>query len=892
MRAAWRKPEIDALLQHLSQLQSQLTLRILHHLSNVTSQTNLEQRSQFGGLSQNYSDIIEVLTVSEQKLALVEKQSQYLKLAMDQSESRAMARDEKIIAALLTLRNGDTKLVKSDESFSEEYDKASRSPDTAEASIGDFSRIMDREETLSQAHANTYEWIFCDPAVSDKPWSSFVQWLESGTGCYWVSGKAGSGKSTLMKYIFHDPRTRKALRKWAGQAHLVSACFFFWNLGTDLQKSQAGLLRSILYDILVQRPYLISAVMPELLRTAANTPDTQVLSEPNHVELLRWFRRLLQQASSSSRLFFLIDGLDEFDGDHQEIVDLITSSAKNNNVKFLVSSRPIPVCVDVFSQSPTLHLHDLTRGDIQKYVEDHLQESFKKRHSLEMSELVDEVVDKSSGVFLWVVLVARSLLNGLRNYDNIKELRERLDELPSNLKELYAHMLEQVPSKYRRGASELFQTVILAANVQASEFRLSPLQLYFAFQDRELLLKTPIKQITHNEMTSKIDEVDGRLRSRSMGLLEVRLLSRVKTNRFAPGPVKIHSIDFIHKTAVEFLQAKEVWDGIIQLTSNTGFDPAANLFRSCVHMCKARGADDVLQLEDSFVWAMMDRAMAYATIAKDGTQPTTNEEFEDLDKVMTHHWKSATKCLCSTNLRFPTSGHWTSGYTFSSDSPLTGKLIHATKPTTLESLLVYHGLPAAIHNSRQHVTDNQASILLHDAVKYLLIRPQASQEQSHKAKLCVGLLNQGASPNTNYSGSSQTPWQRMLLHATEALETKSQFQREFLAKGFAHAYSRLLISFITHSADVNATVSWIPRTHSATSVVQTWTALSVIDELFSSEPASFVEHDPFDETMPYTASAEISQFHGYITGLLVQRGAEKEKRVASPSSNLRCSGSY
>lgn len=38
-------------------------------------------------------------------------------------------------------------------------------------------------------------------------WNDFVAWLEEGDGLYWIAGKAGSGKSTLMKYIASHPST-------------------------------------------------------------------------------------------------------------------------------------------------------------------------------------------------------------------------------------------------------------------------------------------------------------------------------------------------------------------------------------------------------------------------------------------------------------------------------------------------------------------------------------------------------------------------------------------------------------------------------------------------------------------------------------------------------------
>lgn len=117
MRAAWRNSEVDNLLHRLDRLQSLLILRMLHHMNVNADESNRQQKSGFDVLSNNYSDIVEVLTVSEQKLDLIQKQADSLQLALDQSEIRAMARDEKVIAAILTLRNGETKFLKSDEAF-------------------------------------------------------------------------------------------------------------------------------------------------------------------------------------------------------------------------------------------------------------------------------------------------------------------------------------------------------------------------------------------------------------------------------------------------------------------------------------------------------------------------------------------------------------------------------------------------------------------------------------------------------------------------------------------------------------------------------------------------------------------------------------------------------
>ncbi|KAL9035737.1 MAG: hypothetical protein Q9180_004696, partial [Flavoplaca navasiana] len=75
--------------------------------------------------------------------------------------------------------------------------------------------------------------------IRDQPWSNFKNWLEGDSNDpYWLSGKPGSGKSTLMKYISTEFRSycqsHDTLSTWT---EAVTCSFFFWNLGSSLQKS-------------------------------------------------------------------------------------------------------------------------------------------------------------------------------------------------------------------------------------------------------------------------------------------------------------------------------------------------------------------------------------------------------------------------------------------------------------------------------------------------------------------------------------------------------------------------------------------------------------------------------------------------------------------------------
>ncbi len=126
-----------------------------------------------------------------------------------------------------------------------------------------FRDLEAREDEIADAFEGTCRWIF-DPPLN-KPikawkWHKFGDWLKDGEDNYWVSGKPGSGKSTLMKYIVGEPRTAQYLSEWKQTTDLIVVTFFFKNFGTDLQKSATGLLRSLIWQITQQWPEMVNLV--------------------------------------------------------------------------------------------------------------------------------------------------------------------------------------------------------------------------------------------------------------------------------------------------------------------------------------------------------------------------------------------------------------------------------------------------------------------------------------------------------------------------------------------------------------------------------------------------------------------------------------------------------
>src|SRR6187402_1080118 len=68
-----------------------------------------------------------------------------------------------------------------------------------------FRMMRDREAEIDDTYEQAFNWIFEDPKVCGKPWANLQKWLHEDSGCYWVEGKAGSRKSTLMKFISANP---------------------------------------------------------------------------------------------------------------------------------------------------------------------------------------------------------------------------------------------------------------------------------------------------------------------------------------------------------------------------------------------------------------------------------------------------------------------------------------------------------------------------------------------------------------------------------------------------------------------------------------------------------------------------------------------------------------
>ena len=447
-----------------------------------------------------------------------------------------------------------------------------------------------RQEGIDQAHEETFEWIFAKQGDNVRPWYHFVDWLENGHGTYWISGKAGSGKSTLMNFIYHNPRTVAALKVWSGNDETFISNFFFWNPGTQLQKSLAGLLRSLIYQIIGRYPYL----MPVLA-------ESTVLAQHRLQQLPTWtenrlraaLKSLLSRRLGTDRMCIFIDGLDEFEGDQAILLELIEKTKQFKWIKFCVSSRPYSLFRDGLGTSAMLKLQDLTEPDIRKYVSDRINQAWLKashtQHlSLRLDDTVERIVERAEGVFLWVRLAVMDQIEGIRDKDDFNQLKRRLEALPDEIEGLYGHMLQKINRVHREEAAQYLQIVL-----HVKDLSLFDLALGSHKRIDDVLRCSP--DVPIRDIRLHCDLVEERVATTCKGLLEVceirdqeprrvtlsdfiaHLQKRNKPLEQRQDLLKLRShsccsqVRFLHRSAFEFFTSNE--QGKEFLGANTSTNP-------------------------------------------------------------------------------------------------------------------------------------------------------------------------------------------------------------------------------------------------------------------------------------------------------------------------------
>ncbi|KAI3337073.1 hypothetical protein HD806DRAFT_26405 [Xylariaceae sp. AK1471] len=301
----------------------------------------------------------------------------------------------------------------------------------------DMMRIENSKDELLD---DAYKWILRTPE-----YTAFTTWEGGGPDCpphrlLWIKGHAGTGKTMLMIGIIRELSLQPVA--------LTPALSFFFCQSTDTTLNNAtAVLRSLIWLLLFQQPYLISHLLQKYKESGADLFEDKnafyALSEA--------FYNMLKDPRLSP-VYLAIDALDECGEGREDLIHLIsTCLTLSHKVKWLLSSRPeFDVLAELknqdtdlpdFSETPVELNTQCLMKPVNAYI-DHKLKTLKRKIGYNDGVLADilcEVRRRAENTFLWVSLAFKALKSVHGGYA-VKRIRE----MPPGLSDLYDHMMTRI----------------------------------------------------------------------------------------------------------------------------------------------------------------------------------------------------------------------------------------------------------------------------------------------------------------------------------------------------------------------------------------------------------------------------------------------------------------
>ena len=407
---------------------------------------------------------------------------------------------------------------------------------------------MDRRKNdINDEAPDTCKWLLDH--------EKYKTWLARSQALLWIEGKPGAGKSTLLGYAVRQPP----------QSNEIVASFFFSTRGAPIQKTSLGMFRSLLHQLLEKIPEMLSkfSLMYEKKRDTTLGPGQNLEWHERELrEFLDSYTTILPEAHP---IRIYVDALDESDQDvaiglvnyFRKLTSRPSSTKAGISVCF--SCRHYPVLAPF--HEPKICVENENDEDIETYVRTSLRDQFPDEgDALYLENIIKR---KASNVFQWVTLVIRIILKLNKDGANLKRIRQKIEELPDKLEDLYKDALSRVEDRAR--AVQLMQWVCFAQRP------LTLKELRFAMAIDATTSFTSLKQCQSSADFSETDEQMKRtVTSLSGGLAETRDYQDSRT------------VQFIHQSVKDYLVQSGLPNLDSSLSNNIIGRSHFRLSRSCV----------------------------------------------------------------------------------------------------------------------------------------------------------------------------------------------------------------------------------------------------------------------------------------------------------------------
>ncbi|KAH7129943.1 hypothetical protein B0J13DRAFT_133795 [Dactylonectria estremocensis] len=719
-----------------------------------------------------------------------------------------------------------------------------------------YKSMYDREEEVTEAHDKTLEWIFDGTVLDDTHRnlfsSEFKSWMSASDlgSIYWITGKPGSGKSTLVRFLSHHPVAMDHLRYWAKGRPVCTAGFFFWTSGSQEQRSQTGLLRYLLHQLLSANPELMPSTFPVLwqkLRQMTTKERINLSLEWTVPDLMAAFKSLLDTALPLMNICLFVDGLDEFEGDHTGIVDFFKSISAGKNgaaIKMCLSSRPWSVFEDAFGTSvPNARLQDLTYEDMHRYARDQLRGDAYVRRLFKKSAdagdaLVEAAVQRADGVFLWVRLAVERMLSLFQKYYTMEDLNATLESFPRELDGFFNKLVfeDQTEAQIAETAV-LFQ--LLCAREAVADFikdesstSLTVWELAFALgeADDAIALEREVAEATDEEIVSRCEATALQVHARFSGLLSLhrrRRVGNLRATKFADENHRVdharslaeHKITYIHRTVRDWLMDPSGAHNRLQSIRNASFDPHLRLLRSYVLRLKypLEEVEHHRRLDEWYpdIALAMSHARCIANDPKGLQRPFLNAMEETLSWYWLgklsdpfDHWARSSFGSYEVRMKAP---------------PIRHPFVLLAAKFGLTDFIIGELADDNLQNGRlgdADTDDREPTPLLSYAIEFLCSRNKTLFPLSDPRLVAYLLSHPSKSnpgPNHQYTDfntrASTTPWLTLLRHLRDA-RRRGWIEHYDISPDGTERWVRIVRLFIEGGADLDAVVvknAWDPE---------------------------------------------------------------------------------
>ena len=317
-----------------------------------------------------------------------------------------------------------------------------------------------------------------------------------------------------------------------------------------------GLYRTLLYQILTASPGLIQFLLPEQWVKALSQQKVHSAFEILDEEIKCAFERLAKQRNCETLggcyFGFFIDGLDEYQAttsiDRREMVYTLldVANSTSSSFKICVSSRMENPFMDLFSEDIRLYLHELTRADMEEYVQGNLQHVGTQN---ECRQLASSITTKAEGVFLWVVLVVQNIRKQSDDGARFSQLLAEIQSLPIELDELFQRILDTLGIRHRRMASHTVSLLLFLDKIQKVKKMQLWLNLsdFYFLEDYESDLRFAESARFPGQGYESVKESEVRARRQLRGVCRGLVEADIDTD-----------LDFIHRSVRDFFQQKKI----------------------------------------------------------------------------------------------------------------------------------------------------------------------------------------------------------------------------------------------------------------------------------------------------------------------------------------------